>query len=396
MGWNSWNHFGCSVTAGDVKRAADAIHANGMQELGYEYINVDDCWMSAERTSAGELMPSTSFLPTDDPTGNPSGWSTMKQIADYIHGLGLKFGLYEAGNSLTCGGRAGSRGHESTDAASFVAWGVDFLKYDSCRGNVSTPQAADYTQTDKWNDMSAMKNALETAIGTSTHKILYSINVLSGSANTDLLNPFVWNQISDMARVTSDIGNTWAYIPGTIAQAASQTANQKPGYFNDADMLEIGNLGSNTLNEDETQMVMWSMLQSPLLVGSDVPNLSQGDLDLITNQALLDLDKLAGDPTVRLTSSDATYADAGTGSVDFYVKRAPDNSLYVAAFNNGTTPTGWASVSIKNGALGLTSSARWTAVSGLSSYMTSYPNTTAAKMDGYVARHATALWHVTP
>lgn len=402
-GWNSWNHFACGVTAGDVKRAADAMHSNGMQDAGYSYVNVDDCWMATDRDASGQLQPSRGFLPVDDATGNPNRWTTMKQVADYVHGLGLKFGLYEAGNTVTCAGRAGSLGHEATDAATFVAWGVDFLKYDSCRGDSSTPRGSS-TQQSKTDDMNAMKNALVSAIGSSSHKILYSINPLSGSTNLDELeSPFPWNQISDMSRVVGDIGNTWAYIPGVIGRAVSYAANQKTGYYNDADMLEIGNLGigdpsdNTTLNEDETQMVMWSMLQSPLIQGSDFTHLSTADLALINNSSLLALDDLGGPALTSLTGSDVSYLNTGSGSVQFYVRNAPDGSKYVAAFNNSSRGAGWATVTIKNSALGLGSSAQWTPVTGLSDYMASYPSSAnGGQMYAYVAEHATGLWHVTP
>ena len=121
MGWNDWNSFGCDVTEQLVKDTADRMVANGMKDAGYQYVNIDDCWMTHSRDSAGDLVP--------DPAKFPDG---IKGTADYVHGRGLKLGIYESAGTATCAGYPGSLGHEQQDADSFAAWGVDYLKYDNC------------------------------------------------------------------------------------------------------------------------------------------------------------------------------------------------------------------------------------------------------------------------
>ena len=104
MGWNSWNKFGCNVSEKLIKEMADAMAASGMADAGYEYIVIDDCWQ-VERDADGNIVP--------DPERFPSG---MKALADYIHDLGLKFGVYSCAGSLTCQGRPGSKGHQFQDS----------------------------------------------------------------------------------------------------------------------------------------------------------------------------------------------------------------------------------------------------------------------------------------
>ncbi|HZI32729.1 MAG TPA: glycoside hydrolase family 27 protein, partial [Candidatus Binatia bacterium] len=118
MGWNSWNHFACKVTAADVRGAANAIASNGMKEAGYIYVNVDDCWQ-AGRDDQGRIVPNKNF-------GN------MKELADYVHSKGLKFGIYSSPGPETCAGFTGSYQHEEQDAQTYAEWGVDYLKYDWC------------------------------------------------------------------------------------------------------------------------------------------------------------------------------------------------------------------------------------------------------------------------
>jgi alpha-galactosidase len=151
---------GCGVTEQDVRSTADAFVATGMKDAGYEYVNVDDCWMAMNRTAEGKLRTRSHcrcvllpihFIPkslkysvsrflnrqcdrtlgklTHDPQRFPSG---MKALANYVQGKGLKFGLYSARCGKTCQGRPASQDHEWVDAETFASWDVDYLKYDNC------------------------------------------------------------------------------------------------------------------------------------------------------------------------------------------------------------------------------------------------------------------------
>src|SRR4051794_17911855 len=142
MGWNSWNCFlGADfharvheVTAEAIAGCARALVDSGMREAGYEYVVLDDCWQDGRRDSTGRLAA--------HPTRFPDG---IAALADEIHGLGLKFGLYSVPGSLTCaqqwdnygGEPLGSLRHEELDAQTFAEWGVDFLKYDWCRADAN-------------------------------------------------------------------------------------------------------------------------------------------------------------------------------------------------------------------------------------------------------------------
>jgi len=131
MGWNSWNLFGCNTDCETnpgnclserlIMEMADFMVFSGMKAAGYEYINIDDCWLDKQRSKDGLLVP--------DPKRFPSG---IKALADYVHKLGLKFGIYEDCGSATCGEYPGSLGFEYLDVMTFAHWGVDYLKLDGC------------------------------------------------------------------------------------------------------------------------------------------------------------------------------------------------------------------------------------------------------------------------
>ena len=101
LGWNDWNAFGCDVSAALVEQTADTMVANGMRKAGYQYVNIDECWMTHDRDAAGNLVP--------DPVKFPDG---IKAVADYVHARGLKLGIYEDAGTATCAGYPGSLGHE--------------------------------------------------------------------------------------------------------------------------------------------------------------------------------------------------------------------------------------------------------------------------------------------
>jgi alpha-galactosidase len=113
MGWNTWNKFGCNVSEELIRGAADAVVKTGMKDAGYQYVVIDDCWQ-VSRDKLGNIVP--------DPQRFPNG---MKTVGDYIHSLGLKFGIYSDAGSQTCAHRPGSLGHEYQDTLPYAAWGVD-------------------------------------------------------------------------------------------------------------------------------------------------------------------------------------------------------------------------------------------------------------------------------
>jgi hypothetical protein len=126
MGWNSWNYFADKVDDKGIRAAADQIVASGMKDAGYIYVNIDDGWQG-ERDANGVIRPNAKF-------------PDMKALADYVHSKGLKIGIYSSPGTRTCGGYAGSYGHEEQDAKIYAEWGIDYLKYDLCSFYSEVPE----------------------------------------------------------------------------------------------------------------------------------------------------------------------------------------------------------------------------------------------------------------
>ncbi|KYF81945.1 hypothetical protein BE20_25520 [Sorangium cellulosum] len=153
MGFNNWNAFGCAVNEELIKETADFFVESGLKDLGYTYVNIDDCWALRERGADGKLVR--------DPEKFPNG---IKGLADYVHSKGLKLGIYGDAGTKTCAGYPGSLGHEQIDAQTWAAWGVDYLKYDNCYNE------SDGSQEDYIRRYTAMRDALDQAGG----NIVYS------------------------------------------------------------------------------------------------------------------------------------------------------------------------------------------------------------------------------
>jgi alpha-galactosidase len=265
MGFNNWNAFGCDVSEQLIKETADLFVSAGLQAAGYEYVNIDDCWSAKERDpDTGRLVP--------DPAKFPSG---IAGLATYVHGKGLKLGIYGDAGTATCAGYPGSLGHEELDAQTFADWGVDYLKYDNCY-NQSDGSQADYIRR-----YTAMRDALK-ATG---RPIVYSICEWGSS------QPWTWGaDVGHLWRTTGDIHDDWTSLRHIISANAPLYPHAGPGQWNDPDMLEVGN-GRMTSTEYRTHMSMWAMMAAPLMIGTDLRKASAETLAILTNADLIGIDQ---------------------------------------------------------------------------------------------------------
>lgn len=256
MGWNSWNFFGCDISEKVIKETADALISTGLADLGYDYVNIDDCWSTVTRNLEGQLVP--------DPKTFPSG---IKALADYVHGKGLKLGIYSDAGLFTCQVRPGSLYHENDDAKLFASWGVDYLKYDNCY-NLGIDPKKRYPP---------MRDALNSTGRT----IFYSL------CEWGVEDPALWARgVGNSWRTTDDINDTWVSMT-TIADLNDKwAAYAGPGGWNDPDMLEVGN-GGMTFKEYRSHFSIWALMKAPLLIGCDVRNMTAETLELVSNKEVI-------------------------------------------------------------------------------------------------------------
>ena len=248
LGWNTWYAFGCQVTDADVRATVDAMASNGMKGAGYEYVSLDDCWQGG-RDSEGRIHSNDHF-------------PDMKALGDYIHSRGFKYGIYSSPGLKTCGGYAGSYGHEQEDAETYANWGVDFLKYDWCSaGQVYQP-----------SQIEVAYEKMHQAILMTGRPMIYSLCEYGVAA------PWTWGPKigANLWRTTDDVSNKIDFqeyarmmFVGFGQEGLQHFAG--PGHWNDPDFLQIGNRGLD-LNEDKTQISLWSLLAHPYFQVPTSPN----------------------------------------------------------------------------------------------------------------------------
>lgn len=267
MGWNTWNTFGLHPSDQLIRESADAFVRLGLKDAGYQYIVIDDCWSKRVRDEKTDrLVP--------DPEKFPHG---MKELADYVHSKGLKFGMYSCAGQRTCADYPGSFDHEFLDAETFASWGVDFLKYDFCY----KPQGVDGP---------LLYRRMGMALRASGRDILFS------ACNWGSDNVWQWIRSvgAHMYRSTGDINDSPESYRKIATSQMDKLGASAPQCYNDVDMLTVGMYGKGLVGctgctdaDYRTQFSLWCMFSAPLMLGCDVRAMNETTLKLVTNPALL-------------------------------------------------------------------------------------------------------------
>ena len=294
MGWNHWYTWYNRITEKKMREAADVMVASGMADFGYQYVNIDDCWMvkpgSADPLLSGPQRDENGMINTNGRFGD------MKAMTDYIHAKGLKAGLYTSPGPLTCAGFTGSYQHEEQDAKTFAEWGFDFLKYDWCSyGNIARDRSLAELQK-PYRKMGDILKKLDRDI------ILNLCQYGMGS---------VWEWGGEVGghcwRTTGDLGLArGTNLPGFYhigLPNARHWQYAKPGQWNDPDYILIGYVGNArrhdappqqttlTPNEQYSYMSMWCLMAAPLFYSGDMARLDEFTLNVLCNAEVIQVDQ---------------------------------------------------------------------------------------------------------
>jgi alpha-galactosidase len=337
MGWNSYNCFGERVTQDLALRAARQMIKLGLDQHGWTYINMDDGWQGS-RTGPFTALQADARRFTD-----------IKAMVDEIHAMGLKAGLYSSPWVVTYGGKLGGSAEnpEGTsqrwpgnppknrkalpfaigkyrftyqDAQQFADWGFDYLKLDW--GPVEAPETKEMHQ--------ALRLTRRDIVLSLSNNHIKSLFPLIGDVSP-------WAQ---SWRTTTDIRDVWSRVANDIGFSQGQWASSaRPGHYNDADMLVVGQIGgwtpSNlhptklTPDEQYLHISLWCLLTSPLLIGCDMEKMDDFTLSLLTNDEVLEVN--------QDTLCKQAVQVGGQGDLKAYAKPLDDGSLAVGLFNTGAT-----------------------------------------------------------
>ncbi|MBS1601166.1 MAG: putative Ig domain-containing protein, partial [Bacteroidetes bacterium] len=315
MGWNSWNCWGLSVDDEKVRSSARALLDKGLADHGWNYINIDDAWQARARTPQGEIAANEKF-------------PDMKALGDWLHGNGLKFGIYSSPGEQTCGRYTGSLGHEAQDAATYARWGVDYLKYDWCSyGKVAGADTALAAFIKPYRVM-------DRALRAQHRDIVYSL------CQYGMKSVWKWGREVGAGcwRTTGDITDSWPSVVATGFSEAGLYPYAGPGHWNDPDMLVVGQIGWGDLHptrltpdEQYSHISLWCLLSAPLLIGGDISKMDDFTLGLLTNDEVIALDQ---DPLGQ-----QARRVIGTDGLQVWMKELEDGTKAVGIFNMSDTPT---------------------------------------------------------
>ena len=347
LGWSSWNTFGIKISEDVIVETAKAMATNGLKEAGYLYVNIDDGFFCGHDKDGKLRIIEERF---------PNG---MKKVADEIHALGLKAGIYSDAGVNTCGGLFNDRrglgsglyGHDAEDCKYyFNDCGYDFIKVDFCGGR------------EQKLDVRKRYTEISKAIKATGRDIRFNI--------CRWAFPGTWAaDVAESWRTTGDIRASWKFLKSYVRENLYLSAYCSPGHYNDMDMLEVGHLKGRvktafgkkdtgfTADEEALHFGVWCIMSSPLLVGCDVRTIPEQTKALITNPYLLAMSqndlglqayvvqRVGADGYVLVKDADERFGTASRCSIfsTFRIPGAsrtssPSRSVPMPRSSTGSTP----------------------------------------------------------
>lgn len=356
LGWNSWNSWAEDVDQEKVFASAKAMVDKGLINHGWTYVNIDDAWQKERGGPFKGIQPNEKF-------------PDMKGLADQIHDMGLKIGIYSTPWITSYAGFVGGSSDDAdgkwdlktmegrdfrkdgkilfadNDAKQWAAWGIDYLKYDwnprSKPGDVSNEVFK--------KQIMDMSNALMN----SGRDIFFSYSNSMPFEAIKNVSPYL-----NAWRTTGDIRDSWWSLTNIGFSQDRWAEHARPGHWNDPDMLVVGHVGWSknlhptklTPDEQYTHISLWSLLSAPLLIGCPIERMDDFTLSLLTNDEVLAVNQDPLGKSARLVSKqggevtienvrpgrDTQRKDHPRGQV--WAKELEDGTRAVGLFNLGNEP----------------------------------------------------------
>lgn len=361
MGWNSWDCYGPAVDEATVRKNA-AFMAEHLKKYGWEYVVVDIQW-SNKTASAHEYQPFTELcmdeysrlLPAENRFPSSKGGKGFAPLAEYVHSLGLKFGIHimrgiprQAVHQNTKIKGSQKTARQIAKTASICGWNTDMYGVDASKEGAKEYYGSLFELYASWGvdfikcDDIARELPHEEAELVLLSEALHGCGrkmVLSLSPGPALLEKAeLYKQVADMWRITDDFWDKWEMLYDMFARAEKWCTHTGAGNWPDADMLPIGPIRQNynkenrtkfTKEEQRTMLTLWSIFRSPLMIGGEMTGFDEFTMGLITNEGILSMHKNARH------SHQVWRREIGGTEYILWVAAAADGGHYAALFHAG-------------------------------------------------------------
>lgn len=321
MGFNNWARYMEGLNESLFVDTAEAMVSRGLLTAGYNRLNLDDAWSLMERLPNGSMAWDEKKFPRGP------YWLT-----DFIKSKGFIPGIYTDAGNKSCAGYPGAYGYEEIDAQDFVNWGFEYLKLDGC--NMPDTTEATYKRVyGKWHDILSAMWPKQMLFSESAPAYFAEASNLSswyavmewvpqfGQLARHSRDTLVWNSTNYWPDITG-----WDSIMFNYGQELRLARFQRPGYFNDPDFLNVDHF-DYTLTEKKSHFALWCSLSAPLILSTDLLNITDAEVEYLTNRDLIDVDQ---DPLVQqatLVSQD--------GAWDVLTKSLYNGDRLVTVLNRG-------------------------------------------------------------
>jgi alpha-galactosidase len=315
IGYNTWYQFRTNITENLILRQAQELVSSGLATAGYITVSLDDGWEAAKRTASGELTWNAAKFPHGIP------W-----LVNQVHDLGLRFGIYTAIGTRTCQNLPGSWAHYKQDADAFAQWDADFVKVDECGGLPTWATVSTLTE-----DFRQFGSDLRTANPSVVYSDELPIYQIGKPGFLDTVRSSA--SFANMWRVDWDENYTQSASYTILHHLAADLhlhAFAGPGHWNDLDMILPGKQAAMpfdwTLQEQQSQLSVWAVEASPLLMSTDIAKLTLAELDSLKNPHMIAIDQSGAQAAKAVVS----------GYIEAVMKPDPEGGMAVLFANLGT------------------------------------------------------------
>lgn len=361
MGWNSWDCWGAAVTEETVRKNAEFM-AKNLKEFGWEYVVVDIQWSGANAQNNeyipfqklcmdeyGRLIPAVNRFPS------AAEGKGFKPLADYVHSLGLKFGIHimrgiprqAAHENLPILG-SNMRAGDIADASNVCAWNPDMYGINPSKAGAKEYYDSIFKLYAQWDvdfiklddicrEMPRLKDELiliSESLKNCGRDMVFSIS--PGPAVLEYSE--FYKSVANMWRITDDFWDKWELLYAMFERAEKWSIHTGAGNWPDADMLPVGpirqvygkeNRTNFSKDEQITMLTLWSIFRSPLMIGGDMPGFDDFTVKLLTNREILKMHENA-------RHSHQVYRRKNEDSEEIVWAAADKNGgTYFAVFNAG-------------------------------------------------------------